>query len=116
TWRKVFEPLRPRWPGLADLMDGGGHDVLVCMSFPRPHRIRPHPTNPMEWWNKVVNRRADVVSVLRNGASGMRLIGTVLLKQNDHWQTSRRDMMVEAFAQFDPEAIAPGLGTTTTAA
>ncbi|MCU0907374.1 MAG: IS256 family transposase, partial [Rhodobacteraceae bacterium] len=32
TWRKVFEPLRPRWPGLADLMDGGGHDVLVCMS------------------------------------------------------------------------------------
>ena len=51
--------------------------------------------------------------IFSNDASFMRLIGAVLFEQNDEWQTSRRYMMVEAFAQIDKEEIAPILIITT---
>ena len=54
--------------------------------------------------------------IFSNDASFMRLIGAVLFEQNDEWQTSRRYMMVEAFAQIDKEEIDPILSITTKAA
>jgi hypothetical protein len=57
-----------------------------------------------------------IMPSLPNDASIMRLIGAVLFGQNDEWQTSRRSMMVEAFARIDTEEIDPILSITTKAA
>lgn len=46
----------------------------------------------------------------------MRLIGAVLVEQNNKWQTSSLYMMVEAFAQVDKEEIDPILSMATKAA
>jgi len=46
----------------------------------------------------------------------VRLVGALLLEQNDEWQTSSRYMMVEAFARIDTEEIDPILSITTKAA
>ena len=116
NWHKVAEQLRPRWPKLADLMDASEHDVLAYMSFPRQQRTKLHSTNPIERLNKEVKRRADVVGIIPNEASIMRLIGAVLFEQNDEWQTASRYMMVEAFAQIDTEEVDPILRITTKAA
>jgi putative transposase len=116
TWQRVADQLRPRWPKLADLMDVSENDVLAYMAFPRQHRTKLHSTNPIERLNKEVKRRADVVGIFPNEASIMRLIGAVLLEQNDEWQTSSRYMMVEAFAQIDKEEIDPILSITMKAA
>lgn len=75
-----------------------------------------HSTNPIERLNKEVKRRADVVEIFPNEASIMRLIGAVLLEQNDEWQTSSRYMMVEAFPQIDKEEIDPILSIAPKAA
>ena len=100
TWRHVADQLRPRWPKLAALMDDGEHDVLAYMTFPAQHRAKLHSTNPLERLNKEVKRRADVVGIFPSEASIVRLIGAVLLEQNDEWQLQHRYMQVEAMADL----------------
>ena len=46
---------------------------------------------------KEVKRRADVVGIFPNEAPIVRLIGAVLLEQNDEWQLQHRYMQVEAW-------------------
>jgi putative transposase len=100
TWRQVADQLRPRWPKLAALMDDSEHDVLAYLTFPAQHRTKLHSTNPLERLNKEVKRRADVVGIFPNEASILRLIGAVLLEQNDEWQLMHRYMQVEAMAEL----------------
>jgi transposase-like protein len=113
TWRHVANQLRSRWPKLAELMDGSEDDVLAYMAFPRQHRTKLHSTNPIERLNKEVKRRADVVGIFPNEPSIIRLIGAVLLEQNDEWQIQNRYMQVEAFEQIDKEEVDPILSITT---
>jgi transposase-like protein len=105
TWRQVADQLRPRWPKLAALMDDSEHDVLAYMVFPFQHRTKLHSTNPLERLNKEVKRRADVVGIFPNEASITRLIGAVLLEQNDEWLIQHRYMQIEGMAELTPPLI-----------
>jgi putative transposase len=105
TWRQVADQLRPRWPKLAALMDDSEHDVLAYMAFPFQHRTKLHSTNPLERLNKEVKRRADVVGIFPNEASITRLIGAVLLEQNDEWLVQHRYMQIEGMAELTPPLI-----------
>ena len=100
VWRQVADQLRPRWPRLAALMDESEHDVLAYTGFPAQHRAKLHSTNPLERLNKEVKRRADVVGIFPSEPSIVRLIGAVLLEQNDEWQLQHRYMQVEAMAEL----------------
>jgi len=83
-------------------MDDSETDVLPYMSFPASHRTKLHSVNPLERLNKEVKRRADVVGIFPNEASIIRLIGAVLLEQNDEWQLQARYMQVEAMTEITP--------------
>lgn len=109
TWRQVADRRRARWPKLAALRDESEHDVLADMAFPARHRTKLPSTNPLERLNKEVERRADVVGIFPNQASIVRLIGAVLLEQNDEWQLQHRYLQVEARA----ELAGPALDTDT---
>ena len=96
--RHVADQLRQKWPKLAAFIDAREADVLSYMDFPEPHRGKIHSTNPLERLNKEVKRRADVVGIFPNEAAIIRLIGAVLLEQNDEWLLQHRSMQVEAMA------------------
>src|SRR6476619_6402253 len=83
TLRHVADQLRQKWPKLAAFIDDSETDVLSHLDFPEQHRAKIHSTNPLERLNKEVKRRADVVGIFPNEASIIRLIGAVLLEQND---------------------------------
>ena len=89
-------------------MDESEHDVLAYMTFPAQHRTKLHSTNPLERLNKEVKRRADVVGIFPCEASITRLIGAVLLEQNDEWQLQHRYMQVEAMAELTAPVITVG--------
>ena len=70
--------------------------VLAFMTFPKSHRTQIHSTNPLERLNAEIKRRTDVVGIFPNEASITRLVGALLLEQNDEWQLQRRYMSLEA--------------------
>jgi len=111
-WRHVADELRPRVPKLAALLDDAEADVLAYMGFPTQHRAKIHSTNSVERLNSEIKRRSDVVGIFPNEAAVTRLIGAVLLEQNDEWAVQRaRYMTLETIAPLsdDPSVSLPQL-------
>ncbi len=94
-WRAVADQLREKFPKLAAMMDDAEPDVLAFMSFPKAHRTQIHSTNPLERLNAEIKRRTNVVGIFPNEAAITRLVGAMLLEQNDEWQLKRRYMQLE---------------------
>ena len=88
-------------------MDDAEADVIAFMAFSKTHWPKLHSTNPIERLNKEVKRRGDVVGIFPNEASVRRLVGAVLLEQNDEWQLQHRYMTLETMTnRSDDQAVA----------
>ncbi|WP_256367252.1 IS256 family transposase [Magnetospirillum sp. UT-4] len=105
-WRQVADQLRPRVPKLAALMDEAETDVLAYMTFPAAHRTKLHSTNPIERLNGEIKRRTEVVGIFPNEAAITRLIGAILLEQNDEWAVQRaRYITLETIAPLSDDPL-----------
>ena len=111
-WRRVADQLRPKVPKLARLMDEAEADVLAYMTFPAAHRTKLHSTNPLERLNGEIKRRTEVVGIFPNEAAITRLVGAILLEQNDEWAVQRaRYITLETIAPMsdDPFVSLPAV-------
>jgi transposase-like protein len=105
-WRRVADQLRPKLPKLATLMDQAEPDVLAYMSFPPQHRTKLHSTNPLERLNGEIKRRTEVVGIFPNEAAITRLVGAILLEQNDEWAVQRaRYITLESIAPVGDDPL-----------
>jgi transposase-like protein len=111
-WRKVADQLRPTIRRLAEFMDEAETDVLAYMTFPKEHWSKIHSVNPLERLNGEVKRRTNVVGIFPNEEAITRLVGAVLLEQNDEWAVQRtRYLTLETMAPLsdNPDVTLPAL-------
>jgi putative transposase len=105
-WRKIADQLRAKLPKLAAFMDQAETDVLAYMSFPKEHWAKIHSTNSLERLNGEIKRRTDVVGIFPNEEAIVRLVGAILLEQNDEWAVQRaRYMTLETIAVLSDDPI-----------
>jgi putative transposase len=105
-WRKVADQLRPTLPKLAAFMDEAEEDVLAYMTFPRDHWQKIYSTNGLERVNGEIKRRTEVVGIFPNETAITRLVGAILLEQNDEWAVQRgRYMTLETIAPLSDDPI-----------
>ena len=96
---EVVQAMRRRWPKAAEILAQAEDDILAYLAFPPELWTRIYSTNPQERLNKEIKRRTNVVGVFPDGASAVRLAGSVLVEIADDWQVGRRYFSLESMAR-----------------
>ena len=106
-------------PADCDKLDGAPKTTEVrfsrlrgYMTFPKEHRVKLHSTNPLERLNGEIKRRTEVVGIFPNEDAITRLVGAILLEQNDERAVQRsRYVSLETIAPLsdNPLVILPAV-------
>lgn len=92
----AFERLAPK---AMTTLEDGFEDVMAIMNLPEKYRKRLRTTNSIERLNEEVRRRDRVIRIYPNEASVIRLLGSVLIEQDEKW-SSRKYLDMEDYYQY----------------
>ena len=98
---KAVSLLQEKHPAAAELLIDAEDEVLAYYAFPQDHWKKIRSTNPLERLNKELRRRVRVVGLFPDEASVIRLLGSILVEQDDEWRVAdRRYLSAGSMAQL----------------
>ncbi|RYL87314.1 transposase, partial [Sporolactobacillus sp. THM19-2] len=83
----------------------------AVLSLPEPYRRRLRTTNGMERLNEEFRRREQVIRIFPNRESIIRLMGSVLMEQDEKWSNGRRYLRMDDY--FDWKAKQPKVANSS---
>ncbi|HZJ57055.1 MAG TPA: IS256 family transposase [Clostridia bacterium] len=87
---KIYTKYEAKAPKAVAVLDEGFDDVTAVLSLPLYYRKRLRTTNGVERLNQEIRRRERVIRIFPNEASVIRLMGALLMEQDEKWQTGRK--------------------------
>ncbi len=103
AWVQVKETLIEKHPKIAEMMEEAMEDVLAHTHFPEEHWRKIYTSNPIERLNKEIKRRTNCVGIFPNDDALMRLIGSILIQQDENWMESKAFLKPASFEKHSIE-------------
>jgi len=104
TARRILDDIladyEQRAPKAVERLEAGFEDAMAVMALPEPYRKRLRTTNSLERLNQEIRRRERVIRIFPNEASVVRLIGALLMEQDEEWLTGRRYVDMNAYWEW----------------
>lgn len=93
---KILTDYEASAPSAAAILERGFDDATAVLALPAPYRRRLRTTNGVERLNEELRRRERVIRIFPNRQSAIRLLGALLVEQDEQWSTGKRyfDMSV----------------------
>jgi putative transposase len=86
-------------PAAVATLERGFDDATAILALPVAYRIRLRTTNGVERLNEEIRRRERVIRIFPNRESAMRLLGALLMEQDEQWSTGKRYFDMTAYWQ-----------------
>jgi putative transposase len=87
-------------PRAVSCLEAGFDDAMAVMALPEPYRRRLRSTNSLERLNREVRRRERVIGIFPNTNSALRLLGALMMEQDEEWATGRCYFRMDAYAEW----------------
>jgi len=86
-----------RAPAAVATLEHGFDDATAVLALPAPYRVRLRTTNGVERLNEEIRRRERVIRIFPNRESVIRLVGALLMEQDEVWTTGKRYFDMTAY-------------------
>jgi putative transposase len=103
TWNKAIKELEVEYPKMAEMMEEATENVLAHTHFPPKHWAKIYTNNPIERLNREIKRRTNCVGIFPNDAAAIRLIGAILIQQDEDWIDSKAYLCPQSFKNTTTE-------------
>jgi len=101
----IIQTYEVKAPKATALLDEAFDDITAVLALPLKYRKRLRTTNGVERLNQEIRRRERVIRIFPNAASVIRLMGALLMEQDEKWQTGRKYFDMALYYQIQDKEL-----------